>query len=82
MKYGECIEGFSDTFVYFFISYLCTMHLDHLQPEQHIFIVDLAVCFAGVKFHNFLCIFLAIIFPYLHHIEAWKIVILVNLEII
>ena len=54
----------------FFISYLFTMHLDHLQPEQHIFTVDLAVCFAGIKFHHFLCILLAIIFPYLHHIEA------------
>ena len=82
IKYGKCIEGFSDTFVYLFISYLFTMHLDHLQPEQHIFIVDLVVCLSGIKFHHSLCIFLAIIFPYLHHIKAWKIVILVNLEII
>ena len=82
IKCGKCIEGSSDTFIYFFISHLFTMHLDHLQPEQHIFTVDLAVCFAGIKFHNFLCIFLAIIFPYLRHIEARKLVILVNLEII
>ena len=44
IKYGTRTEGFSDTFVYFFVSYLFTMHLKHLEAEQHIISCGFWLC--------------------------------------